>query len=117
MRSCSPSACAPAGTSLGGGQSDVSRWRVGIVVAGNLDGVATDAWTEAQVDARRDQPIATLLAVRNTLKMVREAPDLTEEQAWPRNYELALEVFASKDSIERVAAGSHGATLYQEIWH
>ena len=40
------------------------------------------------------------LAVRNTLKMVHEAPDLTEEEAWPRNYELAIEVFASKDSIE-----------------
>jgi enoyl-CoA hydratase len=47
------------------------------------------------------------LAVRNTLKMVREAPDLTEEQAWPRNYELAVEVFASKDSIE-------GATAFAE---
>ncbi len=47
------------------------------------------------------------LAVRNTLKMVREATDLTEEQAWPRNYELALEVFASKDSIE-------GATAFAE---
>jgi crotonobetainyl-CoA hydratase len=47
------------------------------------------------------------LAVRNTLKMVREAPDLTEEQAWPRNYELAIEVFSSKDSIE-------GATAFAE---
>ena len=47
------------------------------------------------------------LAVRNTLKMVREAPDLTEAEAWPRNYELALEVFGSKDSIE-------GATAFAE---
>ncbi len=47
------------------------------------------------------------LAVRNTLKMVREASDLTEEQAWPRNYELAIEVFQSKDSIE-------GATAFAE---
>jgi crotonobetainyl-CoA hydratase len=47
------------------------------------------------------------LAVRNTLKMVREAPDLTEDAAWPRNYELAIEVFASKDSIE-------GATAFAE---
>ncbi len=47
------------------------------------------------------------LAVRNTLTMVREAPDLTEEQAWPRNFELAREVFASKDSIE-------GATAFAE---
>ena len=47
------------------------------------------------------------LAVRNTLKMVHEAPDLTEETAWPRNYELAIEVFASKDSIE-------GATAFAE---
>ncbi len=45
--------------------------------------------------------------MRNTLKMVREAPDLTEEEAWPRNYELAIEVFASKDSIE-------GATAFAE---
>jgi enoyl-CoA hydratase len=47
------------------------------------------------------------LAVRNTLKMVREASDLTEAEAWPRNYELAIEVFASKDSIE-------GATAFAE---
>jgi len=47
------------------------------------------------------------LAVRNTLKMVREASDLTEADAWPRNYELAIEVFSSKDSIE-------GATAFAE---
>jgi enoyl-CoA hydratase len=47
------------------------------------------------------------LAVRNTLKMVREASDLTEAEAWPRNYELAIEVFSSKDSIE-------GATAFAE---
>jgi len=47
------------------------------------------------------------LAVRNTLKMVHEATDLTEEAAWPRNYELAIEVFSSKDSIE-------GATAFAE---
>ena len=33
--------------------------------------------------------------------------DLTEEEAWPRNFELAMEVFASKDSIE-------GATAFAE---
>lgn len=32
------------------------------VVAGNLDGVASDAWTQAQVDARRDTPIDEVLA-------------------------------------------------------
>ncbi|MGH8978133.1 MAG: maleylpyruvate isomerase family mycothiol-dependent enzyme [Acidimicrobiia bacterium] len=32
------------------------------VAAGRLDGVATDAWTAAQVDARRDQSIDELLA-------------------------------------------------------
>ncbi len=32
------------------------------IVAGNLDDVASDAWTEAQVDARRTAPIADLLA-------------------------------------------------------
>ena len=47
------------------------------------------------------------LAVRNTLKMVREAGELTEAEAWPRNFELAIEVFASKDSIE-------GATAFAE---
>jgi enoyl-CoA hydratase len=47
------------------------------------------------------------LAVRKTLQMVREAGDLTEEEAWPRNFELAMEVFASKDSIE-------GATAFAE---
>lgn len=44
------------------------------------------------------------LAVRNTLTMVQEAADLSEEQAWPRNYALAREVFASKDSIEGARA-------------
>jgi enoyl-CoA hydratase len=39
--------------------------------------------------------------------MVREAGDLTEAEAWPRSIELALEVFASKDSIE-------GATAFAE---
>ena len=47
------------------------------------------------------------LAVRKTLQMVREAGDLTEEEAWPRNFELAIEVFSSKDSIE-------GATAFAE---
>ena len=47
------------------------------------------------------------LAIRNSLKMVREAANLDEEQAWPRNIELAMEVFASKDSIE-------GATAFAE---
>ncbi len=47
------------------------------------------------------------LAVKNTLKMVREAADLSDEEAWRRNYELAMEVFASKDSIE-------GATAFAE---
>jgi enoyl-CoA hydratase len=47
------------------------------------------------------------LAVKNSLKMVREAGDLSNEEAWRRNYELAMEVFASKDSIE-------GATAFAE---
>jgi enoyl-CoA hydratase len=47
------------------------------------------------------------LAVRNSLKMVREAPDLSDADAWSRNIELALEVFGSKDSIE-------GATAFAE---
>jgi uncharacterized protein (TIGR03083 family) len=49
------------------------RWRVrdvlahvtGIcadVLAGNLDGVATDAWTDRQVSARRDRPLAEVVA-------------------------------------------------------
>lgn len=44
------------------------------------------------------------LAVRNSLAMIQEASDLTEEDAWPRNYALAMEVFASKDSIEGAVA-------------
>lgn len=32
------------------------------IVAGNLDGIASDAWTQAQVDARRDTPLADVLA-------------------------------------------------------
>ena len=47
------------------------------------------------------------LSVRNSLMMVREACDLTEAEAWPRNYELAIEVFSTKDSIE-------GATAFAE---
>ena len=47
------------------------------------------------------------LAIRNSLMMVREAQDLSDEDAWKRNIELALEVFASKDSIE-------GATAFAE---
>jgi enoyl-CoA hydratase len=47
------------------------------------------------------------IAVRNSRTMVREARDLTEAEAWPRNYELAIEVFATKDSIE-------GATAFAE---
>ena len=47
------------------------------------------------------------LAIKNSLKMVREAGDLSEEDGWPRNFELAMEVFASKDSIE-------GATAFAE---
>lgn len=31
------------------------------VLAGNLDGVASDPWTAAQVDARRDRPLADIL--------------------------------------------------------
>ena len=44
------------------------------------------------------------VAVRNSLRMVREAVDLTEEQAWPRNNELAIEVFSTRDSIEGARA-------------
>lgn len=47
------------------------------------------------------------LAIKNSLRMVREAGDLTEDEGWPRNFELAMEVFASKDSIE-------GATAFAE---
>ena len=47
------------------------------------------------------------LAVKNTLRMVREAGDLGEDAAWTRNFELAMEVFASQDSIE-------GATAFAE---
>ena len=47
------------------------------------------------------------LAVRNSLKMMREAVDLTEAQAWPRSGELAREVFSSPDAIE-------GATAFAE---
>lgn len=44
---------------------DVVAHLVGVVedaMAGRLDGVATDPWTQAQVEARRDQSIAAMLA-------------------------------------------------------
>lgn len=44
------------------------------------------------------------IAVRNSLKMLREAGDLDEDAAWTRNYELAMEVFSSADSIEGAVA-------------
>jgi len=44
------------------------------------------------------------LAVRNTRRMVRDAGDLTEEQAWKRSAELSQEVFASPDSVEGARA-------------
>jgi enoyl-CoA hydratase len=44
------------------------------------------------------------LSVRNSLRMVREAVDLTESEAWPRSNELAVEVFSSKDSLEGARA-------------
>jgi crotonobetainyl-CoA hydratase len=44
------------------------------------------------------------LAVRNTRQMVREAGDLTEEQAWKRSAELSREVFESPDSVEGARA-------------
>lgn len=36
------------------------------ILAGNLDGVASDAWTAAQVDARRGRPVADLVAEWST---------------------------------------------------
>ena len=44
---------------------DVVAHATGLVAdvnAGRLDGVATDPWTEAQVEARRDTPLADVLA-------------------------------------------------------
>ncbi len=44
------------------------------------------------------------LAIKNSLRMVREAGELSEADAWTRSNELALEVFRSKDSIEGAIA-------------
>lgn len=44
------------------------------------------------------------VAVRKTLQMLHEAPDLTEAQAWQRNYQLAVEVFATDDATEGARA-------------
>jgi uncharacterized protein (TIGR03083 family) len=51
------------------------------ITAGNLDGVATDPWTAAQVDARRDCPIGQLLDEweeegTKLEAVIRGAPDL-----------------------------------------
>lgn len=47
------------------------------------------------------------IAVRNSLRMVREAGDLSEGDAWRLNGELAAEVGSTKDAIE-------GATAFAE---
>jgi enoyl-CoA hydratase len=47
------------------------------------------------------------VAVRNSLRMMREAADLTESEAWPRSNQLAIEVFSTRDAIE-------GATAFAE---
>jgi enoyl-CoA hydratase len=47
------------------------------------------------------------IAVRNSLRMVREAGDLSEQDAWSRSRELAAEVASTKDAIE-------GATAFAE---
>jgi enoyl-CoA hydratase len=47
------------------------------------------------------------IAVRNSLRMVREAGDLSEQDAWSRSRELAGEVASTKDAIE-------GATAFAE---
>jgi enoyl-CoA hydratase len=44
------------------------------------------------------------VAVRNSLRMVREAGDLEETAAWRRSAELAGEVFATGDAIEGARA-------------
>jgi len=44
------------------------------------------------------------VAIRNSLRMLREAVDLTEAEAWPRSNELAVEVFSTKDAIEGATA-------------
>jgi enoyl-CoA hydratase len=46
------------------------------------------------------------IAVRNARRMVREALDLSEADAWTRSNELALEVFRRPESIEGAAAFS-----------
>jgi enoyl-CoA hydratase len=47
------------------------------------------------------------VAVRVSRRLVREAPDLTEAEAWVRNDERAMEVFRGGDAIE-------GATAFAE---
>lgn len=44
------------------------------------------------------------VAIRNSLRMLREAVDLTEAEAWPRSNDLAVEVFSTKDAIEGATA-------------
>jgi len=47
------------------------------------------------------------VAVRGSLRMVREAGDLSEADAWRLNREVAAEVGSTKDAIE-------GATAFAE---
>ncbi|HYU58723.1 MAG TPA: enoyl-CoA hydratase, partial [Actinomycetota bacterium] len=47
------------------------------------------------------------VAVRKSLRMLREAGDLGEADAWQRSNEIALEVFGTNDAIE-------GATAFAE---
>lgn len=50
---------------------------------------------------------ASPIAVRQSRRLVKEAPDLTEAEAWQRNLELNADVWASGDMIE-------GATAFAE---
>lgn len=76
------------------------------ILSGNIDGVATDGWTAAQVDARRDRSLAELLAEWNDAGPQVEAL----AGAFPgRAGEQWVTDATTHEHDIRVALGAHGA--------
>ena len=100
---------APVPACPGWSVQDVVSHMVGIIADlqdGRLDGVGTDAWTLAQVTARRDLPIADVVAEWN-----RRGPVFEEQVAtWPPSVAAQLVSDAAMHELDiRAALGDAGA--------